>query len=151
MIWFHEQDLTEARFQRVSLRGASFTQVSLNDASMHTVDLTVVQIRGACFNEGRMRGVELVGVEISGALQNVVVNGGDIEPLVDAELNRRMPERSGCARRQRGVREAWANVAGDGEGTLARAKTLTEAALHRSVDEEWLFHPDSTTSQLRQR
>ena len=33
-------------------------------------------------------------VEISGELQNVLVNGVDIAPLVDAELNRRMPERA---------------------------------------------------------
>jgi hypothetical protein len=39
-----------------------------------------------------MRGVELVDVEISGELQNVVVNGVDIAPLVEAELNRRTPE-----------------------------------------------------------
>lgn len=42
----------------------------------------------------RLRGVELVDVEISGELQNVVVNGVDIAPFVDAELNRRMPERA---------------------------------------------------------
>lgn len=76
---------------RVSLRGATFTQVFLNDARMHAVDLTGAQVRGALFNESRMRGVELVDVEISGELQNVVVNGVDIATLVDAELNRRMP------------------------------------------------------------
>jgi hypothetical protein len=42
----------------------------------------------------RMRGVELADVEIYGELQNVVVNGVDIAPLGDAELNRRMPERA---------------------------------------------------------
>ncbi|MDQ3391599.1 MAG: pentapeptide repeat-containing protein [Actinomycetota bacterium] len=92
MTTFREQDLTGARFERVSLRGASFTQVFLNDANMHAVDFTGTQIRGALFNESRMRGVEVVDVEISGELQNVVVNGIDIAPLVDAELNRRMPE-----------------------------------------------------------
>ena len=94
MTEFREQDLTGARFERVSLRGATFARVFLNDASMHAVDLTGAQIRGALFNESRMRGVELVDVEISGELQNVVVNGVDIAPLVDAELNRRMPERA---------------------------------------------------------
>jgi hypothetical protein len=105
---FREQDLTGARFERVSLREATFTDVFLNDARMRAVDLTGAQVRGAVFNQGRMRGVELVDVEISGELQNVVVNGVDIAPLVDAELNRRMPERA----RMRpddsdGFREAW--------------------------------------------
>ena len=94
MTRFREHDLTGARFERVSLRGATLSQVFLNDAQMNAVDLTGAQIRGAVFNESRMRGVELVDVEISGELQNVVVNGVDIAPLVDAELNRRMPERA---------------------------------------------------------
>ena len=140
MTEFREQDLTGARFERVSLRGATFTQVFLNDASMHAVDFTGAQVRGALFNESRMRGVELVDVEISGELQNVVVNGVDIAPLVDAELNRRMPERA----RMRpddtgGFREAWAILERLWEGTLARARTFPEAALHRSVDDEWSF------------
>jgi DinB superfamily/Pentapeptide repeats (8 copies) len=139
MTEFREQDLTGARFERVNLRGATFTRVFLNDASMHAVDLTGAQVRGALFNQSRMRGVELVDVEISGELQNVVVNGVDIAPLVDAELNRRMPERA----RMRpddtdGFREAWAILERLWEGTVARARTFPEAALHRSVG-EWSF------------
>jgi hypothetical protein len=140
MTEFREQDLTGARFERVSLRDATFTQVYLNGASMHDVDLTGAQIRGALFNESRMRGVELVNVKISGELQNVVVNGVDIAPLVDAELNRRMPERA----RMRpddsdGFREAWAILEALWDGTVARARTFPEAVLHRSVDDEWSF------------
>jgi hypothetical protein len=140
MTEFRDQDLTGARFERVSLRGATFTQVLLNDASMHTVELTGAQVRGALFSQSRLRGVELVDVEISGELQNVVVNGVDIAPLVDAELNRRMPERA----RMRpddseGFREAWAILERLWEGTVARATTFPEAALHDSVDDEWSF------------
>jgi uncharacterized protein YjbI with pentapeptide repeats len=91
---FREQDLTGARFEGVSLRGATFTRVFLKDARMRAVDFTGAQVRGALFSESRMRGVELVDVEISGELQNVVVNGVDIAPLVEAELNRRMPWRA---------------------------------------------------------
>jgi hypothetical protein len=80
-----------------------------------------------------MRGVELVDVEIGGELQNVV-NGVDIAPPVDAELNRRMPERA----RMRpddidGFREAGAILERLWEGTNARARTFPEAALHRSA------------------
>jgi hypothetical protein len=140
MTEFREQDLTGARFERVSLRGATFTRVFLNDASLHAVDFTGAKVRGALFNESRMRGVELVDVEISGELQNVVVNGVDIAPLVETELNRRMPERA----RMRpddtdGFREAWAILERLWEGTVARARTFPEAALHGSVDDEWSF------------
>jgi hypothetical protein len=140
MAEFREQDLTGARFERVNLRGATFTQVLLRDASMRAVDLTGARVRGARLNGSRMRGVELVDVELSGELQNVVVNGVDIAPLVDAELNRRMPERA----RMRpddsdGFREAWAILERLWEGTVARARTFPAAALHRNVDDEWSF------------
>ncbi len=140
MTEFREQDLTGARFERVSLRGATFTQVYLNGASMRAVDLTGANVRGAMFNGSHLRGVELVDVEISGELKNVVVNGVDIAPLVDAELDRRMPERA----RMRpddsdGFRAAWAILGRLWEGTVARARAFPEAALHRSVDDEWSF------------
>jgi hypothetical protein len=140
MTEFREQDLAGARFERVSLRGATFTKVLLNHATMHAVDLTGARVRGATFNESRMRGVELVDVEISGELQNVVVNGVDIAPLVDAELNRRMPERAKMRPDDSdGFGEAWTILEQLWEGTLARARTFPEAALHRNVDDEWSF------------
>jgi hypothetical protein len=120
MTRFHEQDLTGAHFDRVSLR----------DAQMKAVDLT-----GA-----RMRGVELVDVEISGELQNVLVNGVDIAPLVEAELNRRMPERAKMRPDDSdGFREAWAILEQLWKGTVAWAMTVPEAALHRNIDDEWSF------------
>jgi hypothetical protein len=130
MTRFHEQDLAGAHFEHVSLR----------DAHMSAVDLTGAQIRGCSFNGARMRGVELVDVEISGELQNVVVNGVDIAPLVEAELNRRMPERAKMRPDDSdGFREAWAILERLWKGTVARAMTLPEAALHRNVDDEWSF------------
>src|SRR2546430_4792393 len=124
---FREQDLTGAHFERVSLRGATFTRVFLNDASMHAVDFTGAQVRGSLFNGSRMRGVELVDVEISGELQNVVVNGVDIAPLVDAELNRRMPERARIGPDDPGgVREAWEILRRGGRGRRCRVGALAE-------------------------
>jgi uncharacterized protein YjbI with pentapeptide repeats len=118
MTRFYDQDPTGARFEHVILR----------DAQMKAVDLTGVQ----------MRGVELVDVEISGELQNVVVNGLDIAPLIEAELNRRTPERAkmrpdDCD----GFREAWAIREQLWKGTVAM--TLPEAALHRNVDDERMW------------
>ena len=140
MTEFRDQDLTGAHFERVSLRGATFAQVGLHGATMHAVDFTGVRIRGALFGESRIRGVELVDVEISGELRNVVVNGVDIAPLVEAELNRRMPERAKMAPDDSdGFREAWAILERLWAGTVARARTFPEATLHRSVDDEWSF------------
>ncbi len=140
MTEFREQDLTGARFERVNLRGATFTQVSLDNATMHTVDFTGVHVRGADFNLCRMRGVELVDVEIYGEIRNVVVNGVDIAPLVDAELNLRMPDRARMRpNNPDGFREAWVILERLWKGTVARARTFPEATLHRSVDDEWSF------------
>ncbi len=130
MTRFHDQDLTGARFEHVSLR----------DAQMNGVDLSGAQIRGTMFNGSRMRGVELLDVEISGELQNVIVNGVDIAPLVDAELNRRMPERAKMRPDDSdGFREAWAILEQLWKGTVARAMTFPAAALHDNVDDEWSF------------
>lgn len=140
MTEFVQQDLTGARFEQVSLRGATFRQVYLNDAHLEAVDLSGAQIRGAFLNGSRLRGVELVDVEISGELKDVLVNGVDIAPLVDAELNRRMPDRAKMRPDDSdGFREAWAVLEGLWAGTVARARALPEAALHRSVDGEWSF------------
>ncbi len=140
MTEFIEQDLTGARFERVSLRDATFTEVYLNDASMRAVDFSGAQIRGALFHGARMRGVELVDVEITGELKNVLVNGVDIAPLVYAELDRRMPERAKMRPDDSdGFRAAWAILERLWAGTVARARTFPEAALHRSVDDEWSF------------
>src|SRR4051794_2884519 len=113
---FRERDLRGARFERVDLRGATF--------------------RSSRLNGSRFRGVQLVDVEITGELRNVVVNGVDVAPLVAAELDRRMPERAKMRPEDaEGFREAWALLERRWEDTVERARALPEAALHRSVDD----------------
>jgi uncharacterized protein YjbI with pentapeptide repeats len=137
---FRDQDLAGAAFERVNLRGATFSHVSFDGAELRSVDLNDVTIRGAEFRRARLRGVELVDVEINGEVENVVVNGVDIAPLIDAELNRRMPERAKMRPADAdGFREAWAILERLWEGTIARARTFDGGALHRSVDGEWSF------------
>jgi hypothetical protein len=120
-----DQDVTGFHLERVAVRRASMSDV---------------QVRGAWINATRLRGVELVDVEISGDLHNVVVNGVDIAPLIEAELDRRMPDRAKMRPDDAdGFREAWAILQRLWAGTLARARSLPEAALHRSVDDEWSF------------
>src|SRR4051794_39637286 len=110
---FREQDLTGSRFERVNLQGATFDHVTLDGAELRSVDLNDVTIRGAEFHRARLRGVELVDVEISGEVQNVVVNGVDIGPLIEAELNRRIPERAKMRPTSTaGFREAWSILEG---------------------------------------
>lgn len=140
MTEFREQDLAGARFEHVNLSDATFSEVSLKGAGLRDVDFSGAQIRAASFYRTRLRGVELLDVQISGELQNVVVNGVDIAPLVEAELNRRTPDRAKMRPDDpEGCRQAWTILERLWEGTVARARTFPEADLHRGVDDEWSF------------
>ena len=97
-------------------------------------------LRAISFHHVRFRGLELVDVEITGEIQNVTINGVDIGPLVDAELNRRMPDRakmnpSTVAEFQ----EAWAILERLWTATENRARALSPERLHERVREEWSF------------
>ena len=55
-----------------------------------------------------MRSVDLVDVDIHGEIQNLTINGVDVGPLVEAELDRRYPLRSKMRPTDpAGFREAW--------------------------------------------
>jgi len=137
---FHEQVMDGSTFERVSLWGARFREVHLTDALLRDVDLSGADVRGVAFHRVRMRGVELCDVDISGELENVVVNGVDIGPLVEAELDRRDPDRAKLRPTTvDGFREGFALVEELWEGTVARARTFPPAALHEQVDGEWSF------------
>lgn len=119
-----------ADFTDVDLTGAEFRHVDLSRATFRNVDLSGVV----------MRDVDLVDVRIDGDVRNVVINGVDVAPLVEAELDRRDPGRV----RMRpidpeGFREAWDLVERLWAGTVVRARSLDPALLHESVDGEWSF------------
>lgn len=127
---FTGDDLSGSRFMRVDLTGAEFRAVDLSRARFRGVDLSGVV----------MRGVELVDVRIDGEIQNLVINGVDVAPLVNAELDRRDPDRA----RMRptdpaGFRKAWDIVERRWDGTVERARGLDAGLLHQSVDGEWSF------------
>lgn len=83
-----------ADFIRADLRGSRFARVDLSGAKLRAVDLTGAQFRGVDLSGAVMRGVELANVNIYGEIVNVTINGVDVGPLVDAELNRRYPDRA---------------------------------------------------------
>lgn len=129
-----------ADFRDADLRGSRFERVDLTGAEFRTVDLSRTQFRGADFRGVVMRGVELVDVQINGEIQNFVVNGVDVAPLVDAELDRRDPDRAKMRPTDpAGFREAWDIVERRWDGTVDRARGLDPELLHESVDGEWSF------------
>jgi len=127
---FIGEDLSGSRFERVNLSGAEF----------RAVDLSGVEFRGVELNGVVMRGVELVDVDIYGELGRVTINGVDVVPLVNAELDRRYPERATMRPTDpAGFRAAWDVVERLWDGTVERARRLDPELLHESVGGEWSF------------
>jgi hypothetical protein len=130
MAEFTHDDLSGSRFERVDLTGAEFIATDLCQARFRGVDFTGVV----------MTGVEMCDVRIDGEFKNLLVNGVDVAPLVEAELDRRDPDRA----RMRptdpiGFHEAWDIVQRLWDGTVERARGLDADLLHESVDGEWSF------------
>jgi hypothetical protein len=129
-----------ADFVRADLRGSRFEQVYLGGAQFRTVDLSDARFRDVDLHGVEMRGVELVNVSIYGEIANLTVNGVDIAPLVNAELDRRYPDRPMMRPVDpAGFREAWNIVERLWGGTVERARHLPPQLLHESVDGEWSF------------
>jgi len=127
-------------FIGTDLRGSVFERADLSGAQLRAVDLTDAQFRGADLSGASMRGVELVNVDIYGEIANVTVNGVDIWPLVDAELNRRYPDRAKMRPAEpTGFAEAWDILERLWGQTVERARRLPPEMLHESVDGEWSF------------
>jgi uncharacterized damage-inducible protein DinB len=130
MAEFTGEDLSRSRFERVDLSRAEF----------HAVDLSRARLRGVDLSGVVMRGVELVDASIDGYIRNLVVNGVAVAPLVQAELDRRDPERVKMRPTDpAGFREAWDIIERRWDDTVTRARTLSADQLHESVDGEWSF------------
>ncbi len=97
-----------AEFIHADLRGSQFERVDLSGAQLRTVDLTNGRFFGVDLSGVVMRGVELVDVQIDGEIDNLTINGVDIAPLINAELDERYPDRAKMRPTDpAGFREAW--------------------------------------------
>jgi len=120
MVEFDNQDLSGSRFRHVDLSGSTFRNIDLSGA--------------------RLVDVDLVDVEISGWLDNLRINEVDVVPLIEAELDRRHPDRVKMRPTDAaGFREAWAILERLWAGTIDRARRLPPELLHERVHDEWSF------------
>jgi hypothetical protein len=118
-------DLSGAEFRDTNLRGARFVGADLSGVVMRGVDVQRTQIDSPWLSDG----------------DNVVlVNGVDVVPLVEDELDRRFP---GRAQRRAtdpdGLRVAWAAVESAWDAALDRAAGMPTGTVDLSVDGEWSF------------
>jgi hypothetical protein len=137
---FIDQDLTGSRFQRVDLTNSQFERVDLTGAEIRKTHLVGTSFRAVELKDVVIRDVELSNVDIHGSIVDLRVNGVDVWPLVDAELDRRYPDRSKMRPTDpAGFREAWDVLERLWGETVERARGLEPRLLHESVGGEWSF------------
>jgi uncharacterized protein YjbI with pentapeptide repeats len=119
---------------------AEFVKQDLSGARFEQVDFSRTWFRNVYFTGATMRGAWLEDVDIDGEIRNVRINGVDIAPLVEAELNRRYPERTKLDPADAdGFREAWAIIERAWLPTVERAKRLPPVLLYERIEDEWSF------------
>ena len=127
-------------FRSEDMAGSVFEDVSLIRARFRLVDLAGADFREVNLAGARIRGALLVDMDLSGKISNLRVNGVDVVPLVEAELNRRYPGRAKMTPADAdGFREAWDILERLWQQTVARARGMAPELLHERVDGEWSF------------
>ncbi|MTD13557.1 DinB family protein [Nakamurella sp. YIM 132087] len=117
------------------LRGARFTNVNLRGARFDGVDLSGAMIRGSDIAGGEIDSPWLIE-----SRDPLWVNGVDVTPFVDAELDRRFPGRS---QRRAGdpesLRAAWSVLQETWAATVSRAEAMPAGTVDIRIDDEWSF------------
>jgi hypothetical protein len=119
---------------------ADHLREDLSHSRFEEVDFSQSRFHNVYFQDTVIRGAWLQRVEIDGYVEAVTINGVDIGPLVDAELDRRDPDRvlvrpTDAA----GFQRAWDVVVRRWDTAVQRARALPEDLLHERVDGEWSF------------
>ncbi|MDM7855181.1 DinB family protein [Cellulomonas alba] len=121
--------------QSGDLRGTSFVDADLAGARFVRSFLPGVVMRGVVVDGADIDAPWLL--EPGGSL---LVNGVDVVPFVDAELDRRFPGRElRRADDPEGLRDAWAAVERTWAATLARVDSMPAGTPDVQVDGEWSF------------
>jgi DinB superfamily/Pentapeptide repeats (8 copies) len=141
MAEFRDQDLSGSTFHHVRLKGAVIDDADLSEVVLRDIWMKDAEFRGVMFPEVRMRGVVFRDVEIDGEVEGrLVINGVDVAPLIEAERDRRDPDRATMRPTDAdGFRKAWEVLERRWAALVERARTLPPETLHESVDGEWSF------------
>jgi hypothetical protein len=118
-------NLQGTEFVDADLRGARFVRTDLSGVVMRGVDVQGADIDAPWLFEGE---------------SSLRVNGVDVIPFVDAELNRRFPGRADRrAGDPDGLSRAWATLERTWAATLERVAAMPAGTVDVSVDGEWSF------------
>jgi hypothetical protein len=100
-------------------------------------DLTGAEFRECDLSRSRMVGVVMQDAEIDGLVTNLVVNGVEVMPYVEAELDRRHPVRLLIRSDEPAdLRKAWRQLQDDWAATTERIRSMPENSEHQGVDGE---------------
>jgi hypothetical protein len=114
--------------QQPDYEGAEFVDLSMASATFRDVDLSGT----------RMHGVLLFNADIDGAIDGLRVNGVEVMPLIEAELDRLHPERLRLRpTTPETMRDAVDVIEELWHATVQRASTLPAEAVYTSVNGEW--------------
>ena len=112
------------QFLERDLRGARFVECDLSDVAMRGVEIAGMDIDAPWLSEGA----------------GLRVNGVDVTPFVELELDRRFPGRSERrAESPAGLREAWTTVDLAWHAGIKRAAALPTGSVDVRIDDEWSF------------
>lgn len=101
-------------------------------------DLAGAEFRECDLSGARLVGVVMQNVEIDGLVTNLRVNGVEVMPYVEAELDRRHPVRLLIRSEEPGhLRKAWRQLGDDWATTIERVRSMPEGSEHEGVDGEW--------------
>jgi hypothetical protein len=117
-----------------------YLRADLSHSRFEEVDFSQSRFHNVYFRNTRMRGAWLQRVDIDGYIDDVTINGVDVGPLIEAELDRRDPDRMLVRPTDAdGYRRAWEVIERRWDLTIQRARALPENMLHERVDGEWSF------------
>ncbi|GAA4361636.1 NUDIX domain-containing protein [Angustibacter luteus] len=120
----YAERVAEGEFVDRDLRGARFIECDLSDVVMRGVDIAGMDIDAPWLHVG----------------PGLRVNGVDVAPLVEQELDRRFPGRSERrAESSAGLRAAWTSVDQAWATAIERATTLPAGSVDARIDDEWSF------------
>lgn len=127
--------MTTSTTRSGDLRGTEFVDADLSGGRFVRTDLSGAVMRGV-----EVRGADIDAPWLPDGDGTLLVNGVDVVPFVEAELDRRYP---GRAQRRAAdpdaLRAAWAAVERTWDATLARVATMPDGTVDVSVDGEWSF------------
>jgi hypothetical protein len=110
------------------------------DRSFTDADFSGARFVRCSFDRATLRGVTLSNVTIDGEVDSLIVNGVDVAPFIETELNRRFPGRelrnaTGAAQ----LRESWKKVQAAWHDAVTLVQALPPHVIDTGVDGEWSF------------